>query len=82
MNDEDIEKAVYNFCNKECIKIINGTIEPKYIDKVENFLDILKVTTIERSKFLKKEPQKIGAINFMNLIGKNFKGGLNERPSN
>ncbi len=64
MRIKDLEPAVIDFCQKEKISIINGTVIPKDAEKIEIFLDTLRRTykTKKREERMNKMPLSIGEI--------------------
>ena len=66
----ELEKAVIDYCEKEKIPIVNGSIDPRYVEQVEVFIDSLKKTFKTRKAFERKEPNKISSMNILGLIGK------------
>lgn len=69
MRVSELEKTVLDYCEKEKIPIVNGSIDPKYVLQVETFIDVLKNTFKTKKRFERTEPKQINSINIMGLIG-------------
>lgn len=67
MKIKEVEEALIDFCAKEGIHPVRGCVSKQDQEKIEIFLDVLKVSTKNRAKFLRKEPQAIKDI--LNKMG-------------